>query len=268
MFRMLHLALGASLLFLSSARAEGPAPAPRTDAAAATVTVFAAASLKNSLDEIAALWKTKTGGEMKLSYAASMTLAKQIESGAPADMFFSADRDSMDYLAARELLAPKSRTDLLGNALVVVAPRDSAQKQLALTKSALEQAIGAGRVAMGEPNSVPAGKYAKEAFTALGLWAVVEPHAAYAENVRGALMFVAREESPLGVVYATDAAAEPKVKIVATFPESSHPPIVYPLALTRAASGGTPVKLLEFLRSEEAARIFKKYGFVLLARPQ
>lgn len=267
MFRILNLALGGALLFVSFARAEGPLPAPRANAAAATVTVFAAASLKNSLDDVAALWKAKTGGEVKLSYAASMTLAKQIESGAPADIFFSADRDSMDYLSTRGVLAPQTRADLLGNALVVVAPRDSLQKQLPLNKSALEQAIGTGRIAMGEPSSVPAGKYAKEAFTALGLWAVVEPHAAYAENVRGALMFVAREESPLGVVYATDAAAEQKVKVVATFPESSHPPIVYPLALTRAASGVTATKFLEFLRGGEAGRVFKKYGFVLLTRP-
>lgn len=263
MVRILNLALGAALLFVPYARAE----APRTGAPAATVTVFAAASLKNSLDDVAGLWKAKTGGEVKLSYAASMTLAKQIENGAPADIFFSADRDTMDYLAKRSLLAPQTRADLLGNALVLVAPRDSTQKQLALNKASLEKAIGSGRIAMGEPNSVPAGKYAKEAFTSLGLWAVVEPHAAYAENVRGALMFVAREESPLGVVYATDAASEPKVKVVATFPESSHPPIVYPLAATKAASGGATARFLEFLRSGEAARVFKKYGFVVLARP-
>ncbi|HMK89850.1 MAG TPA: molybdate ABC transporter substrate-binding protein [Methylocystis sp.] len=267
MFRMLKLALGAAMFFAPLALAKAPTPATPLETSAATITVFAAASLKNSLDDIAALWKAKTGGEARLSYAASMTLAKQIEGGAPADLFLSADRDSMDYLTGRGLVDTRTRVDLLGNTLVVVAPQSAPVQKLAFEASAFEQALDGGRIALGEPSSVPAGRYAKEAFAALRLWGFVEPRAAYADNVRGALMFVARGEAPLGVVYATDAAMEPKVKTVATFPESTHAPIVYPVALTKSASGSAPQAFLNFLRGPEAGRIFTKYGFKLLPTP-
>jgi molybdate transport system substrate-binding protein len=243
------------------------APAPRADQAAGvqTVTVFAAASLKNALDDAAAAFKAKTGVEVRLSYAASLPLAKQIESGAPADLFISADVASMDYLAERKMIAPATRTDFLGNTLVVVAPKDSSLQNLALTKEAFDKALGqGGRLAMGEPASVPAGKYAKAAFEKLGFWSMLEPRAAFADNVRGALVFVARGEAPLGVVYSTDAAAEAKVKIVATFPKDSHPPIVYPIALTAAATGAAPRRFYDYLESDEGRASFIRQGFTAL----
>ena len=170
----------------------------------------------------------------------------------------------MNYLEKRGALAPNTRFNLLGNALVLIAPRDSALSQIAFEPKAFEQALGANRIALGDPAAVPAGKYAKEAFTALHLWGVIEPRAAYADNVRSAMVFVARGEAPLGVVYATDAASEPKVKVLATLPETSHPPIVYPAALTKGASGDAPSRFLAFLRAPESAAVFRKYGFVVL----
>ncbi|WP_442756462.1 molybdate ABC transporter substrate-binding protein [Methylocystis sp. JAN1] len=264
MFRFSGIALAFALAFIASPlRAEAPAPNAATQAGAATVTVFAAASLKNALDAAAAAFKTKTGIELKISYAGSMALAKQIESGAPADVFFSADEASMDYLAGKGLIKPDTRVDLLGNALVVVAPRTAKLDKLAFTKDAFTAAIGAGKVATGDPASVPVGKYAKAALEKLDLWATVEPHFAFTDNVRAALMFVVREEAPLGVVYLTDAKSEPKVKIVASFPASSHPPIVYPIAATSTATGDGAARLLAFLKSEPAKAIFVEQGFVV-----
>lgn len=264
---MRHLAalICAFVLLASPGRAE--APAPRVDKAAGsqTVTIFAAASLKNALDEAAAAFTAKTGVEARLSYAASLPLAKQIEAGAPADLFISADAASMNYLSERKLIAPASRADFLGNRLVVVAPKDSPLQNLALTKLAFDAALGeTGRIAMGEPASVPAGKYAKAAFEKLGFWATLQSRAAFADNVRSAMVFVARGEAPLGVVYATDAGAEPKVKIVATFPKELHPPIVYPIALTVGATGEAPRRFLEFLESKEGTAAFVKQGFAPL----
>lgn len=254
------------VLIATTVGAEAPTtstpPGGRT--APPSVTIFAAASLKNALDAAAAAYKAKTGVDATISYAGSMALAKQIESGAPAEVFFAADVPSMDYLAERHLVQPKTRVDLLGNTLVLIAPRASKLDKVALTKEAFAAAIGSGKIATGDVASVPVGKYAKAALDTLGLWSVAESHFAFTDNVRSALMFVAREEAPLGIVYLTDAKSEPKVKIVATFPANSHPPIVYPAALTASAKGDAPAKFLDFLKGREAKEIFVEQGFLTL----
>lgn len=232
--------------------------------AAETVTIFAAASLKNALDEAGGAFTKETGIEVKANYAASSVLAKQIESGAPAELFASADTKWMDYLAKKELIALQSRVDLLGNQLVVIARKDAPFQTLPLTADALLGAIGSGRWVTGDVNSVPVGIYAREAFGKLGIWAQMEPKLASAENVRAALLFVSRGEAPIGVVYATDVNADPKVRIVATFPENSHAPIVYPFALTRTATANAPAKFLSFLESREGLAFFEKQGFSVL----
>jgi molybdate transport system substrate-binding protein len=234
--------------------------------AAETVTVFAAASLKNALDDAAAAYTTKTGEEITLSYAASSALAKQIENDAPADIFASADTQWMEYLDKRGLVQPATRVDLLGNTLVVVAPQASPIDSLDLTPDAFNRAVGDGKWTTGLVASVPVGIYAKAALTKLGIWGTAQAKLAQAENVRAALTFVSRNEAALGVVYQTDANADPKVKIVATFPVGSHPPIIYPFALTKAAKGDAPRKLLAFLESSEARRFFEKQGFEILAK--
>ena len=191
--------------------------------ARAEVTVFAAASLMGALDEVAAGWEDRTGGEVRLSYAGSSALARQIEAGAPADVFVSANVDWMDELGERGLTEPGSRRDLLSNRLVLVGPAGAAPLALepGLDLAAL---LDGGRLAMALVDAVPAGLYGREALRSLGLWGAVEPRVAQAENVRAALALVARGEAPLGVVYASDARAEPRVAVVATFPEGSHPP--------------------------------------------
>ncbi|MBY6242510.1 molybdate ABC transporter substrate-binding protein [Methylosinus sp. Sm6] len=264
MERIASLALVAAFLVpLQSARAESPAADKATGSK--TVTVFAAASLKNALDEAAAAFKKKTGDEVTISYAASMPLAKQIESGAPADIFISADTASAEYLSSRGLLKEGTQKNLLGNSLVLIAPKIAGVKKVALEKGALLAALGdGGRMAIGEPASVPAGKYAKAAFTSLGVWEALEPRFAFTENVRAALTFVARDEAPLGVVYQTDANSDSKVVVVATFPASSHPPIVYPIALTASSTSKSAVDLLAFLESSAAAHFFTKQGFAIL----
>ena len=220
--------------------------------------VFAAASLKNALDEAAASY----GKKVVASYGASSTLARQIENGAPADVFISADLEWMDYLEKKRLLAPGTRRDLLGNRLVLVSP---VINPLRLEPSAgfpLAKALGSGRLAIADPQSVPAGKYARAALQKLGVWNEVAARLAPADNVRGALAFVARGEAPLGIVYATDAREEPRVVVAGVFPEDSHPPIVYPAALLRGARPGAR-ELLDFLASPAARAIFGKHGFAL-----
>ncbi|PWB80017.1 MAG: molybdate ABC transporter substrate-binding protein [Methylocystaceae bacterium] len=269
MIKSVSLALVAAYLSLtiSPVRAEAPAAGADKATAAKTVTIFAAASLKNALDDAAAAFKKKTGVEVSVSYAASLPLAKQIEAGAPADIFISADVASADYLSTRNLLKADTRANLLGNSLVVVAPKSSAVKKLALEKKAILGALGeSGRIATGDPASVPAGKYAKAALEKLDLWSALESRFAFTENVRAALVFVAREEAPLGIVYKTDANSESKVDVVATFPESSHPPIVYPIALTASSTSEQAVKLLAFLKGPEAAPAFIKQGFTVLSQ--
>ena len=252
-----------AILILSLLAATGPvrAETPPVPPGAGSVTVFAAASLKNALDAAAAAFKAKTGVDVKVSYAGSMALARQIEATAPAEVFISADEASMDYLAGKNLIQADSRFDLLGNQLVVVAPKSAGLEKLPLTKDAFSAALGSGKIATGDPASVPVGKYAKASLEKLALWPSLEPHFAFTDNVRAALAFVARDEAPLGIVYLTDAKSEPKVKVVATFPASSHPPIVYPVALTTTSTGEAPKKLLVFLRSEAAREIFAEQGF-------
>jgi molybdate transport system substrate-binding protein len=230
-------------------------------AKAADITVFAAASLKNALDDAAKLYETKTGDKVVVSYAASSALAKQIEQGAPADIFFSADLDWMDYLEQKKLIDKPSRHTLLGNTLVLIAPKDSTVSLVIEKNFPLMQALGPdGKLAMASVDTVPAGKYGKAALTYLGVWDAVAPRVAQAENVRAALTFVTRGEAPLGIVYGTDAKSEPAVKVVGTFPENSHPKILYPVALTSSAKPEAH-KFLEFLLLSEAASAFETQGF-------
>ena len=246
--------LRATSILLLGALAASPAAAQQP------VTVFAAASLKNALDDAGALFAKGGLGQVRFSYASSMTLARQLEQGAPADAFCAADQESMDYAASRKAIRPESRFDLLGNRLVVIAAQDSPLRSLELDAASILKALGGGRLAMGEVNSVPAGKYAKAALETLGAWSAVQPRSAYSENVRAAMMFVSRGEAPLGVVYASDALADSNVRIVATFPENSHPPIVYPCAAgVNAQPAG--LRFLEELRTPAARAIFAKHGF-------
>jgi molybdate transport system substrate-binding protein len=229
-------------------------------AQAADITVFAAASLKNALDDAAKKYEAKTGDKVVVSYAASSALAKQIEQGAPADIFFSADLDWMDYLEQKKLIDTASR-HTLGNTLVLIAPKGATVSLVIEKNFSLLQALGSdGKLAMASVDTVPAGKYGKAALTSLGVWDAVAPRVAQAENVRAALAFVARGEAPLGIVYGTDAKSEPAVKVVGTFPENSHPKILYPVALTASAKPEAR-KLLDFLLSSEAASSFEAQGF-------
>jgi molybdate transport system substrate-binding protein len=230
---------------------------------AADVTVFAAASLTDVFKQAGALYKTKTGKEAAFSFAASSALARQIEASGGADIFISADRDWMDYLDKKGLIADATRKDLLGNRLVLVAPADLDIKMKIAPHFDLAGALGHGRLSVADPASVPAGKYAKASLTALGVWDSVSSNLASAENVRVALAYVARGEAPLGIVYTTDALSDPRVHIVDTFPDSSHAPIVYPVALTKDAKPGAK-PFLDFLEGPEAAAIFAKAGFTVL----
>jgi molybdate transport system substrate-binding protein len=229
------------------------------------VVVFAAASLKNALDAIADKWHEASGNRATISYAASSTLAKQIENGAPAGLFISADTDWMDYLQKRDLIDAKSRVDLLGNRLVLIAPTDHAPEVTIAPGFPLAKLLGDGRLAMADPAAVPAGMYGKAALTKLGVWPTVADHLAVAENVRAALLLVARDDAPLGIVYRTDAAVEPAVKIIATFPSDSHPPIVYPMALTRMAQPDSAA-FAAYLRGPAAGALFAAHGFTVLDR--
>jgi len=234
-------------------------------ARAADVTVFAAASLRNALDDISAAWKAEAGKEATVSYAASSALAKQIEEAAPADVFISADVPWMTYLSERDLVQKDSVVELLGNRLVLIAPADSDASIEIAPGFDLAGLLGDGHIAMGQVDSVPAGKYGKEALTSLGVWDQVDGRVAQAENVRAALALVATGEAPLGIVYETDANAETAVRIVGKFPEDSHAPIVYPAAVTAEATSPDAGAFMAFLRSEAAAALFEKQGFTVLA---
>ena len=236
----------ALLLGVASARASAP------------MLVFAAASLRNALDEVVQAYP---GERPVVAYAGSSTHARQIEGGAPAGVFISADRDWMSYLHDRGFLIPGTRQDLLGNRLVLVARPGSALLLLVIRPGMpLAPALGDGRLALAHPEHVPAGKYARSALERLGVWHQVKPRIASAENVRAALALVARGEAPLGIVYQSDVNAEPKVRIVGRFDPALHPPIVYPMALVRGADRRA-VDFAEFLRSEQAQRIFENHGF-------
>ena len=228
------------------------------------ITVFAAASLKESMDAISTEWTKKSGQKVVLSYAASSALAKQIEQGAPADIFISADGEWMDYLQQRNKIAANTRFNLVGNRLVLIVPTISKQASISLNKpDAFLQALGDGRLAVAETGSVPAGRYAKQSLTKLKIWGSISEKLAQGENVRAAMAFVARGESPLGIVYATDAKAEPKVRVISTFPDDSHDAIVYPAAAIATASPPSTKGFLKFLQGNQAKTIFKQAGFTL-----
>lgn len=233
-------------------------------AAAANVTVFAAASLKEALDEVVRRFDSDTGHRTRVSFGASSALARQIEHGAPADLFLSADVEWMDYLAARKLIDVKSRVELLSSRLVLISPAGSDIEVAIRPNFPLGELLGTNRLAMADPDHVPAGKYARAALENLGAWVGVSGKLARTENVRAALTLVARREAPLGIVYRTDALAERKVRIVAEFPAGSHPRIVYPAALTAAPRSPAAPQLLAFLRSRTAGAIWEKHGFTIL----
>jgi molybdate transport system substrate-binding protein len=231
------------------------------------VLVFAAASLQTALDSLVAPLERITGGRVRVSYAASSALARQIENGAPAALFISADVNWMDYLATKRLIRPDSRVDLLGNRLVLIAPRAEPVTLKIAPGFGLAAALGRDRLALANPAAVPAGTYARAALTSLGVWDAVAGKIAAAENVRAALLLVSRREAPLGVVYHTDAFVDAGVRIVDTFPASSHPPIVYPAALTSVSSPAAG-KVLDYLKSNEARAVFVAQGFTVPPPPR
>jgi len=226
--------------------------------------VFAAASLNSALDDADARYLHDAGHKVVVSYGASSTLAKQIENGAPADIFISADLDWMDYAAAHKLIRPETRSNLLGNKLVLIASADSHINLTIAQNFPLAQALGNNRLAMADPAAVPAGKYGKAALEALGVWLSVASKIAPAQDVRATLLLVSRGEAPLGIVYQTDAAADRSVKIIGAFPESTHPPIIYPIAVTAASTNAGAAAYIGFLKSPAAKPAFEKQGFVTL----
>jgi molybdate transport system substrate-binding protein len=253
---LLDLLFGAALVI---GTATGPAVAQVKGSL-----VFAAASLKNALDEIAAQWQRESGKKVVISYAASNTLIKQIEQGAPADIFISADLDWMDYGEQKNLIDAQTRSNLLSNRIVLVAPKD-ATFALNITRGFdLASALKGGRLAMANVDAVPAGKYGKAALEKLGAWDGVKDKIAQADNVRAALVLVSRREASIGIVYQTDAASDPTVKIVGTFPEDFHPPITYPVALTKTSTNPDARAFLDYIRSPAARPAFERQGFTVL----
>jgi molybdate transport system substrate-binding protein len=228
---------------------------------AENLVVFAAASLKEALDAQAKAFETGKGHKVSISYAASSALAKQVEAGAPAALFVSADIEWADYVEQRGLVVPGSRVNLLRNDLVLVAPAASSAALRIAPGFALAAAIGEGRIAMANPDAVPAGKYGKAALTALGVWDAVAPKVAAAENVRAALALVSRGEAAFGIVYRTDALADKGVRVVGVFPPDTHPPIVYPLVLLKAAKGEAARELARWLSAPESRGLWERYGF-------
>lgn len=249
MFKQFAVAVLALCLSTAAARAD-------------EVLVFAAASLTNALNEIGDSFTAQTGHTIKPSYAASSALAKQVEQGAPAHVFASADLKWMDYMVEKKLVNNDSRFNLLGNTLVLVAPIDAKQDKIALSpQTDIAALAGAGRIATGNPDSVPVGLYFKQAMERSGQWAKVDAKIARADSVRAALAFVERGEVPLGVVYATDAAVSKKVKVVGVFPDTMHDPIVYPFALVAGKETPAAKALLDYVRGPQAKGVFAKYGF-------
>ncbi len=259
MHRLAGIFLCFTLLFGSAA-----SPAVAQDK---SLTVFAAASMKNALDDIDAAYTAKTGVKIAASYGASPALAKQIEQGAPADIFASADTDWMDYAIGKKNVNEPTRVNLLGNSIVLIAPKDSKIDNVLIGPGFdLAKLVGDGKIATADVKSVPVGKYAKASLEKLGAWTAAEPKFAMTENVRAALALVARGEAVLGIVYSTDAKVEPGVKIVGTFPADTHPPIIYPVAATTTAKAEA-AEYLAFLRSSSAKAMFEKYGFKFLVSP-
>jgi molybdate transport system substrate-binding protein len=232
-----------------------------------SITVFAAASMKNALDDVDAAFTKQTGIKVVASYDASSALMKQIEGGAPADAFVSADLKWMDYGAQKKLIKDDTRVNLLGNTLVLIAPKDSKVDHVTIAPGFdLAKLAGDGRIATGDVKAVPVGLYAQAALEKLGVWSAVEPKMAMTANVRAALVLVTRGEAPLGIVYSTDAKVEPGVKVVGVFPDDSHDPIIYPVAATVGAKPEA-TRYLAFLRSQAAKTIFESCGFAVLMKP-
>ncbi len=231
------------------------------------LTVFAAASMKNALDEVNAAYTAKTGVKVTSSYAASSVLAKQIEQGAPADIFISADMEWMDYAVGKKNINEATRASLLGNSIVLIAAKDSKLGDIKIGQGFdLAKLAGDGKIATGDVKSVPVGKYAKAALEKLGSWTAAEPKFAMAESVRAALTLVSRGEAPIGIVYSTDAKVDPGVKIIGTFPTDSHPAIIYPVAATTTAKSEA-ADYLAFLKGSTSKTIMEKYGFTFLVKP-
>jgi molybdate transport system substrate-binding protein len=247
-------------LFLLVLSTFGNAP----EAQSGKVLVFAAASLKTALDEINAQWQGRTGKRAVVSYAASSALAKQIEQGAPADIFISADLDWMEYLAERKLIRPETRSDLLSNRLVLIAPKGTNLQVDIKPGFPLASLLGQGHLALANTDAVPAGKYSKAALEMLGVWELVKGRIAQAENVRAALLLVSRGEAPLGIVYESDAVSDPSVVTVGILPDATHPRIIYPIALTSGSTRPDAGGFLDELKSPQARTIFEKQGFTML----
>lgn len=258
--RVFTSALAAAAFVLSAV-----GPAPQAAAQGKDVVILAAASLKNALDEASAAWTRQTGKTTRISYASSAALARQVEGGIPADIFISADVPWMDYVAERKLIKPASRFDFLGNQIVLIAAKDS-RIDLEIDKGFnLRGALGNdGRLAMGNVDAVPAGRYGKAALEHLGVWPSVSDRVAQAENVRMALTLVSRGEAPLGIVYTTDAASDPAVRIVGTFPAASHPAIIYPMALLSISTSPDAQAFVDYLKTPAAKPFFEKQGFTVL----
>ncbi len=232
-------------------------------AAGQDLLIFGAASLREALGAAARLYEIRTGAKVAESYAGSGTLARQIERGAPADIFVCADEEWMDYLDKRGFIRADTRVDLLSNRLVLIAPADSNVSLVIRKGFPLAAALGRGRLAMANPDSVPAGKYARAALEALGIWPSVSRRLVRGENVRTALAYVARGEAPLGIVYRTDALAEPKVRIIGEFDSSLHPPIVYPAAVLARNTSPRGESVLKFLQSPQAREVWERHGFIV-----
>ena len=226
------------------------------------ITVFAAASLTNAMQDIAKEYKKEKNVDVVSSFASSSTLARQIEAGAPADLFISADQKWMDYAVNKKAIDAATRETLLGNSLVVVAPKASEQANIAVdANTPWTSLLKGGRLAVGDPDHVPAGIYAKEALQKLGAWETLSPKLAPAEDVRGALTLVERSEAPLGIVYGSDAVASKGVKVVGTFPEDSHQKVEYPIAIIDGHKNATVSAFYDYLKGPQASEIFKRYGF-------
>lgn len=232
--------------------------------AAENITVFAAASLTNALQDIAAQYKKDQQVDVVASFASSSTLARQIEQGAPADLFISADQQWMDYAIDKQQIVANTRYTLLGNELVLIAPQESKIDKVVIDKKTdWKKLLDGGRLAVGDPDHVPAGIYAKESLENLGAWSTLAPEMARANNVRSAMALVERAEAPLGIVYGSDAIASKKVKVVGIFPEASHKPVEYPMAIVKDHENPTVTAFYNYLKSPAAATIFKNYGFTL-----
>jgi molybdate transport system substrate-binding protein len=238
-------------------------PAARLPAAPV---VFAAASMKTALDAVAEAWKAATGKSTSIVYASSASLAKQIEYGAPADIFISADLTWMDYLDKAKLIKPGTRRNLLGNTLVLIEPADASADLKIAPHFDLAGSTGDGKIAVCTIASCPGGIYAKQALETLGVFENVEPKLAQADNIRTALTLVSRGEAKFGIVYATDAKADPKVKVIGTFPEATHSPIVYPVALVATSKNPDAAFFLAYLSSQAATKILTGQGFTILSK--